>query len=109
LALRKPSGRDAEIPKSFLQLFAICASLGAMRILKPLLVAFAAIAAIFAGLFAAVVVALTAVFFLIGRRVFRINRPTASRAHPSATTRKTSGGDAIDVVATEIPADRLTR
>jgi hypothetical protein len=79
-----------------------------MRILKPLLLALLVIAAAVAGLFVVVIVAIVGALIFAVLRLFG-KRPTFSaswRGRSPTPPRPTAG--AIDVVATEVPADRLT-
>jgi predicted permease len=81
-----------------------------MRLLKFLLSALFTLVAVLAGLFVTAAVAAIALGALFGRRLFRSSsrRPAASAA--SGTQRPTANvPDTIDVVATEVPADRIAR
>jgi hypothetical protein len=78
-----------------------------MRLLKFLLSALFTLVAVLAGLFVTAAVAAIALGALFGRRLFRSSsrRPAASGPQrPAANV-----PDTIDVVATEVPADRLAR
>lgn len=80
-----------------------------MRILKPFFAACAVVVAICAGLFAAGLMALAATFVFLARRVFGIRRATpATGPFPPKTVRPVPK-DTIDVVATEVTADRPSR
>jgi hypothetical protein len=82
-----------------------------MRILKPLLVGLFAIVAAVAGLFVVVAVAIAGAVIYAALRLFgkkaTLRTSWQGRARAHSTTQSTAG--AIDVVATEVPADRLTR
>lgn len=81
-----------------------------MRFAKLLLAMLVAAAAIIAGLFAAAVVALTGLTAWVISRFInpRIsNTQAAPRARPRTT--RINAADAIDVTATEVPADHQQR
>ena len=82
-----------------------------MSFLKPLLAVLIAVFALFAGLITAAVVAVTAVALFLTRRLLRRGVAGGSRQPvPSAPPRRAAAHpEAIDVVATEVPAERLPK
>ncbi len=78
-----------------------------MRFAKLLFAGIIAAIALIAGVFAAAVVAVTALAVLITRHFLR--RPPTSTVQPRVTTRtptqRMNADGAIDVTATEVPAD----
>lgn len=79
-----------------------------MRLLKPILTAIFAAVAVFTGLIAAVVVALTGMGLMLGRRMLRGKLGSRLPRH-SPTRRASVPADVIDVTATEVPLDRSAR
>jgi hypothetical protein len=82
-----------------------------MRILKALLALVAIVLAVFGGLFVVALIALGGACYFIARSIFGGRRAAArSQAQPPMRPSSRPGAeDAIDVVATEVPADRLER
>ena len=83
--------------------FAALASLGAMRLLKALVTGLLAVAAIIGGVIATVVIAIAAFVYYGLRRALR--RPVAAGSPSHARPRGRTAGDAIDVIATEVPVE----
>jgi hypothetical protein len=85
-----------------------------MRLLKFLLTGVFAAVALLAGLFATMVVALTGALIMLFRRLLGGRRAPHAHAHRTLRRRpepreQARGGDAIDVVATEVPAEPPAR
>lgn len=80
-----------------------------MRLMHFAAVALFALFAMLAGLFVALVVALTGFGALVARAFSSSPRPGARRSEAPAASRVRRGpDDAIEVSATEVPAERLT-
>lgn len=80
-----------------------------MRLMHLAAAALLALFALLAGLFVALVVALTGFGALVARAFSSSSRPGGRREGPASAARVRRGpDDAIEVSATEVPAERLT-
>jgi hypothetical protein len=80
-----------------------------MQWLKMLLAALVVVAAVTLGLFAVVVVAVGFAAYFVGRLLLGRTGRLPLRRAPPPPARPTPAGDVIEVTATEIPADRLSK
>jgi hypothetical protein len=83
-----------------------------MRLLKFALAGIVALVAVFAGLFAAAVVAAGAIGVFLARLLLARPRKPALREPPRRAVPREpapSSGDVIDITATEVPSQRADR
>ncbi len=74
-----------------------------MRFLKVIMAGLMAVVAILFGLFAAVVVAATALVAMVFRRGRRRSQPAVTEPTPGVRLNRRDDGEVIDVQATEMP------
>lgn len=79
--------------------------MGVIRLLKVLLTALLAVFAVFAGLFVTLAVAVTGAAVLLVRRLLRSSRNSPANLPPRTAPRHRAPTDAIEVTATEVPAE----
>lgn len=81
-----------------------------MRWLKMLLAVVGAVLAATIGLFAVAIFAVGLLAYLVGRLLLRrARRDSLSTPAPRVGRKPAASGDIIEVTATEVPAERLTK